>query len=67
MKFFTLLLIICPFAIALVEDGMISQVTENEVAELASEEDRDLVRTLLQENEGANPPSRRQSNVLISS
>lgn len=32
---------------------MISQVTENEVAELVSEEDRDLVRTVRyhQENE----------------
>ena len=50
MKLFTLLLLICPFAIALVEDGLVSQVTENEIAELVSEEDRDLVRGMLDVN-----------------
>lgn len=44
MKLFTLLLLICPFALAFVEEGVISQVAENEIEELVSEEDRDLVR-----------------------
>jgi hypothetical protein len=44
MKLFTVLLLIFPFAFALVEEGVISQVSENEVEELVSEEDRDLVR-----------------------
>jgi hypothetical protein len=45
MKLLTQLLLLCPFAIALVEDGLVSQITENEIVELFAEEDRGLVRT----------------------
>jgi hypothetical protein len=47
MKFLTLLLLIVPFAVALVEDGMIPQDVENMVEEVTSEENRDLVRYMM--------------------